>query len=56
MEEKKDVKKEAIENVKAKTTIELPIPLAQEILDYLQRRPWAEVNAIISKLIEASKR
>ena len=35
--------------------MELSTQLAQEILNYLQTKPWAEVNQLIVRISEAAK-
>lgn len=42
--------------VETKTVIELPIAFAQEIVNYIQNRPWGEVNGLMARLIELSKK
>lgn len=42
--------------VEPKTSIEVPIAFAQEIVNYLQTRPWGEVNGLMARLIELSKK
>jgi hypothetical protein len=40
---------------KPKTEIIMSIALAQEIINYLQTRPYAEVFQLIGKIMEAAK-
>jgi hypothetical protein len=48
-----------IENIdvveKPKTELIVPVAFAQEIINYLQTRPYSEVFQIIGKLIEMAK-
>lgn len=36
-------------------TITLPTQLVQQLVNYLTTRPWGEVNAFITTLLEAAK-
>ena len=38
-----------------KTEIAVPVVFAQELLNYLQSRPYAEVYGLIGKLMELAK-
>jgi hypothetical protein len=57
----KGLKMEKPETVKSeapkmpKMTIEIPISFAQELVNYLQLRPYAEVYGFIAKLLQAGK-
>lgn len=47
--------KKGVEKTTEKTEILVPIALAQELINYLQSRPYAEVYVLIGKLIESAR-
>lgn len=38
-----------------KATLELPIDLVNQVLSYLQTRPWNEVNGLLQGIIQATE-
>ena len=54
MEEKKETPATAAP-APAKETMEIPVAFAQELINYMQARPYAEVFQLINKLVGFAK-
>lgn len=44
------------ETLEQKTTIDMPLELMQSILNYLTKRPYEEVYALVAAIMEKAKK
>jgi len=54
-EQKTDVVKTVKQEKTVQPTMVIPIAFAQNLIDYLQTKPYAEVNGLISNLLALAK-